>query len=500
MSATTRVNSPHECYPEPLVVVSFGPGDPGNPINLSKKKKLFVAGTVCLAMLNSNLSSSLPGGALPAVAEYFQVTDPVAYVLPSTLFLIGYIVGPLVLAPLSEHFGRKPILVCSFTVYLTFTIGCAFAPTFSALVAFRLFAGIGSATPISVIGGVYADIFSDQKTRGQATAAYTVVLGPTVFGFVAIAGWRWCFYVSAIIATVSMVPLALIPETYGPSLLVARARNLRCSSPTCRAATAPLESGNRSLYSILLVAISRPLRMLFCEPIVAFSSIYVSFVFACLFFFFSAYPVIFHGVYGMSHSVAGLAFIPMALGVACSMGIFICYDRLFQNAIEQGCEWARQEGLRRLPLACMGGPLLSVSIFWLGWTASPNIHWSVSMLSGLPFALGMMMIFVAFFNYLTDTYDVYSASALAAASCCRSLWAAFLPMAATPMYRVLGIAWGSSLVGLFSLCLIPVPFVFIRSSERLRKHSGFRHELNGKGEGCPGPVPQQSHQRPGMCH
>lgn len=126
-------------------------------------------------MLNSNLSSSLPGGTLPAIGEHFGITNPVAYVLPSTSFLLGYVVGPLLLAPLSEHFGRKPILVNSFIIFLSFTIGCALAPTFAALVVFRFFAGVGSATPISVIGGVYADIFPDPKARGRATAAYTVV-------------------------------------------------------------------------------------------------------------------------------------------------------------------------------------------------------------------------------------------------------------------------------------------------------------------------------------
>ena len=98
-------------------------------------------------------------------------------------------------------------------------------------------------------------------------------------------------------------------------------------------------------------------------------------------------------------------------------------------------------------------------------------------LSGFPFALGMMMIFVAFFNYITDSYGVYSASALAAARCCRSIWAALLPMAGTPMYSRPGVGWSTSAIGFFSICLIPVPFVLVRYGDRIRPNSKFCCQL-----------------------
>lgn len=66
-------------------------------------------------------------------------------------------------------------MISSFSIFLGFSLGCTLAPTYAALVVFRLFAGMGGSASISVIGGVYADIFADKKTRGQATAMYTIV-------------------------------------------------------------------------------------------------------------------------------------------------------------------------------------------------------------------------------------------------------------------------------------------------------------------------------------
>lgn len=76
---------------------------------------------------------------------------------------------------MSEVYGRKKVLLLSFILYLAATLGCALSPNYVALVVFRLVAGMGGATPISVIGGVYADIFNDPAVRGTATAGYTVV-------------------------------------------------------------------------------------------------------------------------------------------------------------------------------------------------------------------------------------------------------------------------------------------------------------------------------------
>lgn len=94
-------------------------------------------------------------------------------------------------------------------------------------------------------------------------------------------------------------------------------------------------------------------------------------------------------------------------------------------------------------------------------------------LGGLFFGCGFLLLFMALINYLVDAYEIFAASALAAASCVRSLFGAVLPFAAVPMYDRLGVAWATSLLGFASLGMCVIPFVFIRYGDRIRANSRF---------------------------
>lgn len=212
--------------------------------------------------------------------------------------------------------------------------------------------------------------------------------------------------------------------------------------------------------------------------------------------YFEAYPLVFQGIYGMSDGLAGLAFLPskhfipdiltetnpgntVAVGACFGMAVFLAYDAFLQRAKSREASWATIEEYQRLPLACLGGPLYVLALFWLGWTSSADIHWIVPMLAGIPFGMAFFLIFVALINYLVDAYHQYAASAMAAASCSRSIFGAVLPLAANPMFQSLGIAWGCSLLGFLSMLMTLIPFIFIRFGGRIRSRSRFRQRLQG---------------------
>ena len=88
-----------------------------------------------------------------------------------------------------------------------------------------------------------------------------------------------------------------------------------------------------------------------------------------------------------------------------------------------------------------------------------------------------MLVFIALLNYLTDAYEVYAASAMAASSFCRSLFGALLPLAAKPMYDTLGVNWASSLLGFISLAMTVIPFIFFKYGDRIRGNSAFCRQL-----------------------
>lgn len=179
----------------------------------------------------------------------------------------------------------------------------------------------------------------------------------------------------------------------------------------------------------------------------------------------------------MNTSISGLTFLPIGIGACIACTLFLYYDSILQRAKSRHAPCSTVEEYRRLPLACLGGPCIIASLFWLGWTSSPAIHWIVPTLAGIPFGIGYLLIFMALLNYLTDAYEMFAASAMAASTCSRCLGGALLPFAAGPMYGKLGIAWTSSLLGFLSLGMCAIPFVFIRYGDKIRGRSEFCQEL-----------------------
>lgn len=119
-------------------------------------------------------------------------------------------------------------------------------------------------------------------------------------------------------------------------------------------------------------------------------------------------------------------------------------------------------------------------MFWLGWASRPEVHWIVPVLSAIPFGIAYLLVFIALINYIVDAYEVYSASAMAAASCSRSLFGCILPFATTPMFRSLGIAWACSLLGFIGILMGIVPFMFLKYGDKIRANSKFGQELKRK--------------------
>lgn len=294
-------------------------------------------------------------------------------------------------------------------------------------------------------------------------------------------------------AGLSLLPLLLLPETFGPVLLARRAARLRQQDPTCEV-IAPHELEKMDLHQLVVRVLTRPLRMLLFELIVSASCIYLSLIYAIFYMTFQSFPLIYQDLYGLSAGVEGLTFLTMGVGALCALPIFFGWDSYLRRAQEENRIWTKKEEYRRLPLACLGGPLFVISLFWLGWTARADIHFAVPMLSGIPFGMGFMLIFMALLNYLTDAYEIFAASANAAASCCRSLLATVLPFASVPLFTRLGISGACSLLGGLSLVMCAIPFLFIWKGERLRAGSRFCIALKERREALARRLEEQEHR------
>ncbi|WAO89204.1 MFS domain-containing protein [Fusarium falciforme] len=461
------------------VLVNWELDDPENPYNWSKSKKNLVLFYTAVLVINSTMGSALPSLAIPNIVEDFGITSQAGKVLPISVYLIGYVFGPIIWGPLSEHFGRRDLSFATFGLFTVFTMACALAPNWPALLIFRFFCGAFASSPIAIVAGILADVYNDPRTRGRAFAIFMVcttggpILSPIISGFAGPSiGWRWVFWIALIVAGVTLVLIAFLPETYGPILLSRRARKIRKEDPASRA-IAPRDLESTDLRQLLTVVLTRPLRMLIFEPIVTTTCAYLSLVYTIFYMSFQAFPIIFQDVYGLSPGVTGLAYLPIFGGAAVTLPIFWAWDNALARATARDAPWVQREEYRRLPLACLGGPLFVISLFWLGWSAREGVSFIAPMLAGIPFGMGFMLIFMAMLNYLTDAYEIFAASANAAASTCRSLFAVVLPLATTPMFRRLEIPGACSLLGGLSALMCIIPFVFIWKGPSIRARSRF---------------------------
>lgn len=467
-------------------LLDFSPNDIENPKNWSTGRRWYITVVSVLLVVNATFASSGPSGTLVGIAEHFKVSQ-VAAGLVITLFLLGYCFGPLFWAPLSEFYGRRWIFYISFTLYLVFNFLCAFANNFGALLVGRFLTGTMASAPLSNAPGVLADIWGPVE-RGNAMALFSMMtfigpaLGPVIGGFLELKeDWRWIFYVMLWFAGITEILMLTIPETLGPIVLLNKARRLRkLKVPGYENIKAPIEVTDRSLIGIYKVALTRPWKILI-DPISFAVAIYLSVVYALLYMLFTIYPIVFQQKRGWNSGVGELPLIGTAIGAAIGGSIIFAVSARDRKRANAGHKGVPED---RLPVAMLGGILFPITMFWFAWSGQYNsIHWIVPVIAGVFLGTSILLIFVAYLNYLTDTYLMYAASALAANTVCRSAAGAAAPLFTQQMFNALGVGGGGSLIGGVAVLLMPIPFVFYKYGGPIRERSKF----------APTPSPNEGH-------
>jgi len=113
---------------------------------------------------------------------------------------------------------------------------------------------------------------------------------------------------------------------------------------------------------------------------------------------FAAFPIIFQRLRGWSAGQGGLAFMGILVGFFLGI-IVVCFENArFVRILKETHGHPPPE--RRLPASIFGGGLLIIGLAWLAATDSPHIHWAVPIIAGIPFALGLVLVFVCLGNYL----------------------------------------------------------------------------------------------------
>ena len=186
--------------------------------------------TVLIGLPRITLDMHLP--ALPTMADYFHTRDSQLQLI-LTLYTLGSAISLLVSGPLTDRFGRRPVLLAGLFTYVVATVACALADSLGVLIIARLFQALGGCCT-TVIGRVivrdYFDRHEQARLLGLISMAMAVspmaapVLGSLLLPLV---NWRGLFVLLGLIGTVLyLVVYRRLPETRPPEVAAAPPSNL----------------------------------------------------------------------------------------------------------------------------------------------------------------------------------------------------------------------------------------------------------------------------------
>ena len=229
---------------------------------------------------------------LAATAQSLGVS-PAKAALSLSVFIAGFAVGPLVFGPLSDRFGRRPILLGGCAAFALFGSLGAFAQSIQALLLWRTLMGIGAGTVQVLVLATVRDLFTGREARTKQAyvnmaGGIAPIIAPTLGIFVAgFGGWRAIYGVLA---------------AGGIVLLVVATVRLRETAPV---------SGHALSVRRTLANYARVLR----HPVSFGNALVVALSFGSLFAFVSGSSLVLIGVLGASQRVYGLLFAVTSLGL-----------------------------------------------------------------------------------------------------------------------------------------------------------------------------------------
>ncbi|KAK4506249.1 hypothetical protein PRZ48_004214 [Zasmidium cellare] len=459
-------------------LVKFDENDPTNPMTFSTVKKAWITLQLGFTALTASLASSIIAPAEGAISSRFHIGSEVT-VLVISLYVLGFAVGPLMWAPISEVYGRKWSLIPAMFVLALFSIGTAVAKNPETVFITRFFAGVFGSAPVSNVSACLGDLYQP-SARGIAVTFYAVMVvgGPTLGPVIGSAltnnphlGWRWTEYIIAIYTGFMCILIQFaMPELFAPVLLKRKAKKLRKQTGDNRW-WHPHEQERMRPSNIVTKYFFRPLKMLTTEPMVACIAVYASFVYGLLYMTLEVFPIVFAEERGYGPVVSTLPFLALFVGVLCAVGVNLTNQAYYRKAVAKNNGRAAPEA--RLPPMVIGGVFFTLGLFWFGWTSAPKYHWAIPTVAAGFIGAGFNIIFQQCINYLVDVYAIYAASAVSANTFLRSIFGCGLPLAAGPMFRNMGVGPAASVLGAVSCLALPVPFIFMKYGLQLRRKSNF---------------------------
>lgn len=466
---------------DPNEVIFDGMDDKEN-INakMSFFRKWSIVLVLCFATAMVTMLSSAWSYCEPHIIKEYHVGKEVG-VLGISLIMFGLGIGPMLLSPLSEFYGRKPVFVGGLMLSCCFQFLTAFAPNLGGILFGRFMSGFFGSAFLSVVNGTFTDIF-DKSQISLPIAFFGVApfVGPSIgplfsSGINKYLFWRWVFYIMLMLHGVALALVILfVPETYVPVLLVKKARRLRNQIGNDKLYAA-LEKDQRSVIMTLLKAPNRPFLLLLRDPMIAVLCFYSGLVLAIIYLFFVAFPYVFQTVFGFDEVSQGLSFIGLLVGLCFGAATAPSFQNYYNKIVEKNGVAYPEDRLYSLMIASI---VLPISMFIFAWTSYPQVHWIGPIIATAIYGYGCSLAFTGIIGYTADGYKLYSASAMACNSLVRSCMAGGFPLFGLQMYKKMGVNWASCFLAFLFVLMIPFPIIFYKYGKVLRSKSPYAWSLD----------------------
>ncbi|KAK7973424.1 hypothetical protein PG988_007558 [Apiospora saccharicola] len=470
--------------------VNFAPGhDPDNPKCWSTAYKMVIVAGFAYTALSTGIYSTAYSSGITEMSKELHITNPTLPSLGISLYLVGLAFGALIMAPLSETFGRRPMYIAGMSTFVALIPVAATATSFTAILLARFFGAVAGSVMLSNVAGSIIDII-EPGYLPLALSVYNFgplngpVLGPLVGGFLVQGfGFRSLSWLSFITCALGAIFIMTIPETYRPVLLRKLAAQRRAEQKDERFWSEHDADGQLPLARRVKTAVSRPFVLSFTQPVLMFWNVYISVIYAIAQLAFIAFPIVFTQTRGWSTALSGLAFIGIFVGIALVLANepllrrLVNHPRLHPKSPDTG----RPEPEASVSVVCIGAVLAPVGQLWFALTSLPvevPFYWSI--MAGLPFGFGFALVFIYGTGYVSAVFGIYATSASAGNLVFRSLLGAALVFGGKPLFAALTPRTAGIVIGLVELALAPIPFIFYKYGKSIRQRSALIRELEAK--------------------
>ena len=175
-----------------------------------------------LAGSGSIMSTDLYAPSLPYLTDFFGTT-PELIKMTISLNLIMYGFAQLIYGPISDRYGRRPVLLGSIVLFSLASIACGFAQSIDQLLVARMLQGFFAAAEAVMCLAVFKDLFNEkEQIKGFAiygmTIALTPAIAPILGGYIHVfLGWEYNFFITAGVGVFTAILIYLmLPESTAP--------------------------------------------------------------------------------------------------------------------------------------------------------------------------------------------------------------------------------------------------------------------------------------------